>query len=188
MKLKRPKQPKSPEKPLPSVVPGQIQNIITNFIRDAAESTQEPATGQDQVIFQWKNGTRSILDSIKENMEQTETTIVIETPQVEKEILDTLSETAYKKKGARFMYITSWDLATYGAIVRKMKVFGNIQFRQLGSPAECWACTRDAQEVIFAPNAESEEEIIGIASTDEKYVNFYAQSIGPLLLAGSRPI
>ncbi len=50
--------------------------------------------------------------------------ITIITPTVEPKVLEALSQVAYEKKSARFLYTTNWDLGKYGSIVEKMKVFG----------------------------------------------------------------
>src|SRR5271157_33524 len=131
-------------------------------------------------------GTQSIIECIRSAMHRTKSTIVIVTPTVMPEVLEMLSEIAYQKKAARFMYTTSWDLATYNDILNKMKSFGNIQFRQLKGRGEYWACTRDAEEVILAPAAEKEEDIVGIVSTESGYSTLYSQFIGPVFLANSR--
>ena len=77
---------------------------------------------------------------------------------------------------------------TYNDIITKMKSFGNIQFRQLKSAGKYWAITRDAEEVILAPAADKEEDVIGLVSTEEGYRDLYSKFIGPVFLAESRPI
>ncbi len=69
-----------------------------------------------------------------------------------------------------------------------MKLLGNIQFRQLGTPGEYYAVTRDAEEVIIAPATKDEAQLISMVSTQESYAKLYAQFIGPIFTANSRPI
>jgi len=175
----------------------QFMNTLDET-RDVSEKSEEKLTQilnaslayiEQAPISTWHViGTQAIIRMIQTAISHVKSTVVIVSPTVVPEILEKLSEVAYQKKAARFMYTTSWDLQTYTDIINKMKSFGNIQFRQLKGRGEYWAVTRDAEEVILAPAAEKDEAIIGIVSTETGYSTLYSQFIGPVFLANSRPI
>jgi len=114
--------------------------------------------------------------------------ITIITPTVEPKVLEALSQVAYEKKSARFLYTTNWDLGKYGPIVEKMKVFGNIQFRNLKSANDFWALNRDGEEIVLCPKANDEKDLIAIVSIQEGYAQIFGSFIYPIFQANSRPI
>ena len=110
------------------------------------------------------------------------------TPVVVPEILQVVSEYAFQKKAVRFMLTSHWDLQQYGGILTKMKQLGNVQFRQLQKPADFYALTRDAEEVILCPHSDKDSEMIAVVSNQAAYSVLYSQFIGPIFQASSRPI
>ena len=104
------------------------------------------------------------------------------------EILQVISEIAFKKKAARFMITSHWDMNLYGNILVKMKQLGNIQFRQLSQAGDYYAVTRDAEEIIIAPYTNVDSQIVSTISNQMAYAKLYSQFIGPIFQANSRPI
>ncbi len=149
----------------------------SNQIPDIAHITTWPVVGRDALI-----------GVIKDAVYRVKSSIIVVTPVVEPEILQTISEYAYQKKAVRFMLTSHFDLNVYGDIINKMKVLGNIQFRQLTTSGEFYAVTRDAEEVILAPYTEKEADLVAIVSNQEGYSKLYSQFIGPIFLANSRPL
>ncbi|MFX0071194.1 MAG: hypothetical protein ACFFAO_08900 [Candidatus Hermodarchaeota archaeon] len=133
-------------------------------------------------------GLNSLVAAVKDAVYRTKSSIIIVTPIVIPEILQIVSEFAYQRKAARFMITSHWDMQAYGDIVKKMMALGNIQFRNLASPGEYIAVTRDAEEVILAPYTKNEAEMISIVSNHAAYARLYSQFIGPIFQANSRPI
>jgi hypothetical protein len=121
-------------------------------------------------------------------MGKTKSTITIITPTVEPKILEALSQMAYVKKSVRFLYTTSWDMSVYAAIVEKMKVLGNIQFRNLKTTNDFYAVSRDAEEIILCPQSKKKEDMIAIISEQEGYAALFMAFIYPIFQANSRPI
>jgi hypothetical protein len=109
-------------------------------------------------------------------------------PVVIPEILQVISEFAYQKKAARFMLTSHWDMQQYGNIIKKMMQLGNIQFRNLTTPGDYFAVTRDAEEVIICPFTKDEKEMISVVSNQELYSKLFSNFIGPVFQANSRPI
>lgn len=133
-------------------------------------------------------GTNALLEAIIASMNRVKSTITIITPTVEPKILEALSQVAYAKKSARFLYSTNWDLGKYGPIVEKMKVFGNIQFRNLKGANDFWALNRDGEEIVLCPKANDEKDLIAIVSVQEGYAQIFGSFIYPIFQANSRPI
>ncbi|WP_457558442.1 hypothetical protein [Candidatus Harpocratesius sp.] len=133
-------------------------------------------------------GTQALIESIIASMKRTKSTITIITPTVEPKVLEALSQVAYEKKSARFLYTTNWDLGKYGPIVEKMKVFGNIQFRNLKGANDFYALARDGEEIVLCPKAKDEKDLIAIVSILEGYAQIFGSFIYPIFQANSRPI
>ncbi|MFX1376902.1 MAG: hypothetical protein ACFFA0_13940 [Promethearchaeota archaeon] len=133
-------------------------------------------------------GRDAMISTMKDAIYRVKSSIIIVTPIVVPEILQVVSEYAFQKKAARFMLTSHWDLQQYGGIINKMKQLGNIQFRQLQTPADFYALTRDAEEVILCPHSDKETEMIAVVSNQQAYSVLYSQFIGPIFQANSRPI
>ncbi len=133
-------------------------------------------------------GRDAMIAAIKDAVYRTKSSIIIVTPVVIPEILQVVSEFAFQRKAARFMLTSQWDLSKYAGIIAKMKQLGNIQFRQLSTAGEFFACTRDAEETIIGPYTAKEGDMISIVSNQSQYAKLYAQFIGPIFQANSRPI
>ena len=69
-----------------------------------------------------------------------------------------------------------------------MKQLGNIQFRNLKAGGEFYAVSRDAEEVVLGPNSKDQRDMIALVSSQEGYNLLFAQFIGPVFQANSRPI
>ena len=133
-------------------------------------------------------GRDAMVAAMKDAIYRVKSSIIIVTPVVVPEVLQVVSEYAFQKKAARFMLTSHWDLQKYGGIINKMKQLGNIQFRQLQTPADFYALTRDAEEVILCPHSDKESEMIAVVSNQAAYSILYSQFIGPIFQASSRPI
>jgi hypothetical protein len=129
-----------------------------------------------------------MISVIKGAIYRVKSSVIIVTPYVVPEILQVVSEFAFKKKAVRFMLTSHFPLDQYAGIINKMKQLGNVQFRQLQSKGEFFAVTRDAEEVILAPATEKEADMIAVVSNQSGYAKLYSQFIGPIFQANSRPI
>ncbi|MHA2122411.1 MAG: hypothetical protein ACW990_14505, partial [Promethearchaeota archaeon] len=133
-------------------------------------------------------GRSAMIAAMKDAIYRVKSSIIIVMPQVVPEILQIVSEYAFQKKAVRFMLTSHFDLSAYSGIINKMKQLGNIQFRQLQTPADFYALTRDAEEVILCPHSDKETEMIAVVSNQTAYSVLYSQFIGPIFQANSRPI
>ena len=141
-----------------------------------------------QVSTWYTVGRDALINVIKDAIYRVKSSIIIVTPMVVPEILQLVSQHAYQKKAARFMLTTQWNLQQYGDIIQKMKALGNIQFRNLNTEGEYYACTRDAEEVILCPASDNEAEMIAMVSNQDGYAKLYSSVIGPMFLSNSRPL
>jgi len=133
-------------------------------------------------------GKAALITYLKDVVWRTKSSIIIVTPTVVPEILELIAEVAYERKAQKFFMTTHWDLATYGEIIKKMAVLGNIQFRQLKTSGEYWAVTRDAEEIMLAPDAPKDNDMICVISEQDGYAKLYSQFIGPMFQANSQPL
>lgn len=133
-------------------------------------------------------GKAGLITYLKDVIWRTKSSIIIVTPVVVPEILELIASVAYERKAQKFFMTTHWDLATYGEIIRKMSVLGNIQFRQLKTAGEYWAVTRDAEEIMLAPETSKDADMVCIISDQEGYAKLYSQFIGPMFQANSTPL
>lgn len=163
---------------------GENNEDKLNDIHNASSSIPEISE-----ITTWQVvGREAMISVMKDAIYRVKSSIIIVTPVVVPEILQVVSEYAFQKKAARFMLTSHWDLQKYGGIINKMKQLGNIQFRQLQTPADFYALTRDAEEVILCPHSTKESEMIAVVSNQTAYSVLYSQFIGPIFQANSRPI
>jgi hypothetical protein len=66
------------------------------------------------------------IQKIKDAIPNHNEVILIKTPGIIPEILETLSESAYMNKKILFFYITHFD-STYNAVVQKIRMLGNLE-------------------------------------------------------------
>jgi len=133
-------------------------------------------------------GKAGLITYLKDVIWRTKASIIIVTPVVVPEILELLAQVAYERKAQKFFFTSHWNLAQYGDIIRKMNVLGNIQFRQLKTEGEYWAVTRDAEEIMLAPETPKDEDLVCLVSDHPGYAKLYSQFIGPMFQANSQPL
>ncbi len=133
-------------------------------------------------------GKAGLITYLKDVIWRTKSSIIIVTPTVVPEILELIAQVAYERKAQKFFLTTHWDLASYGDIIKKMSVLGNVQFRQLKTAGEYWAVTRDAEEIMLAPETTKDNDLVCVISDQEGYARLYSQFIGPMFQANSQPL
>ncbi len=105
-----------------------------------------------------------LIQTIKNMIDQTNYSLILYTPVANQEILTLTAETAFQRKKVRFLLVCNWDLQVYGKIIKKMRMLGNIQFRNIEGLFNYYLCSRDASEWLFGKN---EDELISIHSEDK---------------------
>ncbi|MFX0030627.1 MAG: hypothetical protein ACFFAA_15530 [Promethearchaeota archaeon] len=181
-----------------------IADFTLQFMNSIDDATELGETNEDQLkdihnasssipeisrVTTWQViGREAMIAAMKDAVYRVKSSIIIVMPVVVPEILQVVSEYAFQKKAVRFMLTSHFDLQQYGGILTKMKQLGNIQFRQLQTPSDFYALTRDAEEVILCPHSDKETEMIAVVSNQTAYSVLYSQFIGPIFQANSRPI
>ncbi len=102
-----------------------------------------------------------ILESIKSLIIKPNSTLYIVIPYIIPEILQWLSEMAYRKKRVRFVIVSSIDLKVYGEIIKKMEMLG-IKFRLLEEPLNFVYCACNMKDFL-----------LGILDDDLSEINAY---------------
>lgn len=133
-------------------------------------------------------GKSALITYLKDVVWRTKSSIIIVTPEAVPEILELIANVAYERKAQKFFLTTHWDLATYGEIIKRMSDLGNVQFRQLKTASDYWAVTRDAEEIMIAPNAPKDSDLVCVVSEQDQYSKLYSQIIGPMFQAQSQPL
>ncbi|MBN2153859.1 MAG: hypothetical protein JW839_20545 [Candidatus Lokiarchaeota archaeon] len=64
----------------------------------------------------------------------------------------------------------------------------NVVYRQLKTAGEYWAVTRDAEEIMVAPETPKDNDLVCVISDQEGYAKLYSQFIGPMSRANSQPL
>jgi len=118
---------------------------------------------------------------------KTDSKISLILPIVPPEILSNCSEYAFQKRNVKFVLISHWVMKMYGNILSKMILLGNIQIRQLASPAFSFGIFKDENELILAPMNEDLNELMCIRSTDTEFIKFLGSICIPIFNAISRP-
>jgi len=158
--------------------------VLLKDIHAASSSVQDVG-----IIKTWHTvGRHALVSVMKDAIYRTKSSVIIIMPVVLPEILQVISEFAFQKKAARFMITAQFDMQTYGDIIKKMLALGNIQFRTLTAQGEYYAVTRDAEEVVLCPSTTKDLEMVSIVSNQDQYARLYAQIIGPVFQANSRPV
>ncbi|MFW9921067.1 MAG: hypothetical protein ACFFED_15810, partial [Candidatus Thorarchaeota archaeon] len=62
---------------------------------------------------------------------------------------------------------------------------GNIRVRSR-TEKDVFACVRDSEEVLMAPAATSDVDVIGVVSEDDGFVKFVMSIIGPIFQAKTK--
>jgi sugar-specific transcriptional regulator TrmB len=72
-------------------------------------------------------------------------------------------------------------------LLAEMTRQANITLR-VGPNLSCFGCSRDNEEMLFAPVAEKDNELVGVVSSMENYIQFFDRIILPAMLGSSHDI
>jgi sugar-specific transcriptional regulator TrmB len=144
-------------------------------------------TPQYSIEKTWQAVTRTaIMAVIQEMVKRTRSHIVIVLPSIREAPLEDIKNV---KKATRVTLVLS-DLAAdlkETEILAEMTRQANITIR-VGPNLTCFGCSRDNEEMVFAPVAEKDDELVGVVSSMENYVQFFEKLILPALLGSSHDI
>jgi hypothetical protein len=135
----------------------------------------------------WQAVTRTaIMAVIQEMVKRTRSHIVIVLPSIREAPLEDIKNV---KKTTRVTLLLS-DLTAdqrETEMLAEMTRQANITVR-VGPNLSCFGCSRDNEEMVFAPVAEKDDELVGVVSSMENYVQFFEKLILPALLGSSHDI
>ncbi|MHA1480711.1 MAG: hypothetical protein ACTSQZ_04755 [Candidatus Thorarchaeota archaeon] len=106
------------------------------------------------------------------------TVIVPKSEDIPVEILKELKRTAG-------VDIVVTEDAALGHTVRSLISLGNIRVR-VRQESDVYACVRDSEEVLIAPAAIKDHDVIGFVSEDEGFIKFIMGVVGPILMAKAK--
>jgi hypothetical protein len=61
---------------------------------------------------------------------------------------------------------------------------GNVSLRASADLA-CFGCSKDSEEILFAPMAQKDSELVGLVSIGDPYIGLFEKILAPALLASS---
>jgi sugar-specific transcriptional regulator TrmB len=135
----------------------------------------------------WQAVTRTaIMAIIQEMVKRTRSHVVIVLPNIREAPLQDIKSV---KKATRVTLVLS-DMTgdeKETEMLAEMTRQTNITIR-VGSNLTCFGCSRDNEEMIFAPTAEKDNELVGVVSSMENYLEFFDKVILPAMLGSSHDI
>jgi len=130
----------------------------------------------------------NFLNNVRDMAARTKSALIIVMPSLSPDLLEFLAQAAYEHKARHYRLATYWDLVTYGGLVKKMMVLGNVSFMHFSSPVEYWALARDNEEIMLAIGRIHNEDPVCITITQKDFVKLFCQFIGPMIQASSQTI
>ena|SRR5271157_476304 len=187
-KKKRNEQPRHDESPLLETRDNTTKNTSEDISVDLSDLEHFPTMHGESMKTRLEIGVNDVVRSMGSMISYTKSSAIIVMAVPCREILELLVNMAYMRKQCRFFVLSRWSSADIGSTITKAKVLGNVQFRQFRGKSEYWAATRDAEEMVLAPDNQDRDSIIGVHSIDAGFVTLYNQFIGPMFQANSQPL
>jgi sugar-specific transcriptional regulator TrmB len=152
----------------------KLWDIITNLAISQAERTWRIVT---------KEGVQSHLQDM---LRRARTTITLVYPSLEEVPLDQLVAMPANR---RLHLITTIDRTKDGEVLQKLQAKRNIRIWH-APKTECYAGSRDGEEVLIAPTygEPEDEEVVAVASDHGSYVALFSQSLAPRWISGATEI
>ncbi len=136
----------------------------------------------------FKRGYSTVISHLKEMISKTSSSLLIYTPHVIPEILESISISSYRKKRVRFLMAANTDKDKYQNIFNKMLLLGNVQFRDMPTPINYYWCARDGREFLIGKQAENSDDIFSMIHENELHGNDFYDLIGTYFLNLSSPL
>ena len=101
------------------------------------------------------------------------------------EASDVPTETLKELKTVVGVELVLTESGSLGPNVKSLVGKGNIRVR-LRSEKDVFACVRDSEEVLMAPAASEDSDVIGVVSEDDGFVKFVMSIVGPIFQAKTK--
>jgi hypothetical protein len=185
-----------------ALIKDEAKNSSASF-REGIEKLRKASAGAERVLHAawmelektpqfnvektWQAVTRTaIMAIIQEMVKRTRSHVVIVLPNIREAPLQDIKSV---KKATRVTLVLS-DMTgdeKETEMLAEMTRQTNITIR-VGSNLTCFGCSRDNEEMIFAPTAEKDNELVGVVSSMENYLEFFDKVILPAMLGSSHDI
>nr|MDO8135541.1 hypothetical protein [Candidatus Njordarchaeum guaymaensis] len=185
-----------------ALIKEETKNVLASF-RESIEKLRKASTGAELVLHSawmelektpqfaaektWQVVTRTaIMSHIQEMVKRTRSNIVIVLPTIKEAPLEDIKSV---KKATRVTLVLS-DIAgdqKETDMLAEMSRQANMTIRA-GPNLFCFGCSRDNEEMLFSPVAPTDNELVGVVSTMDNYVQFFDRIILPALLGGSHDL
>ena len=127
------------------------------------------------------------LSHIQKMVSDTQSSLILHTPQIIPEFLEFLSMKAYMLKSCRFLWISNIDYEKDYFLLNKIITLGNIQFRNTKEKCNYYYCTRDTKEFLIGKSEEESSENIFIFYEREDILKDIQIEMGAYFLKNSIP-
>ncbi len=158
-------------------VPGAEVATLLSKVWERVGATDFPGAKQT-----WTIVTRAaVLAHIKDMLQRAKSkvTLIVPNPlEVPTQILTELKTTIGVE-----VVVTEGNLGPVKPLVGR----GNIRLRTR-SERDVYACVRDSEEVLLAPAAPSDTDVVGVATEEEGFIKFIMSIIGPIFQAKTKLI
>ncbi len=130
----------------------------------------------------WNVVTRNAVNAhIMDMLERAKSKVTLIVP----EASDVPTETLMSLKTTTGVELVVTESGLLGKAVKPLIGRGNIRVRSR-SEKDVFACVRDSEEVIMAPAATNDADVIGVVSEDDGFVKFVMSIIGPIFQAKTK--
>jgi hypothetical protein len=180
----------------------EAKNVLTSF-HDNLDKLRKASAGAELVLHSawmelektpqfaaektWQVVSRTaIMLHIQEMVKRSRSSIVILLPTLAEAPLDDIRSV---RKATRVTLVVS-NMAgdqRETEMLAEMSRQANITIRA-GPDLPCFGCSRDNEEMLFAPVSQTDGELVGVVSTMDNYVQFFERIILPALLGLSRDV
>jgi hypothetical protein len=185
-----------------ALIKDETKNALASF-REGIDKLRKASAGAERVLHgawmelektpqfaaekTWPAVTKTaIMTVIQEMVRRTRSHIVVVLPTIKEAPLEDIKNV---KKATRVTLVLS-DMTgdqKETEMLAEMTKQANMTIR-VGPNLSCFGCSRDNEEMLFAPLGEKDDELVGVVSSMDNYVKFFDKIVLPALLGSSHDI
>lgn len=128
----------------------------------------------------------AMMTHIKDMIKRTKSHVMIMLPTLSEAPLEEISKA---KKAVRVALIVGEpkDNGNQAALLTGLSKMGNVSLRA-SSDLAYYGCSMDSEEILFAPIAQKDSDLVGLASIGDGYIELFEKILAPALLGSSYDI
>jgi len=185
-----------------ALIKEETKNALAIY-RDNIDKLRKASTGAEQVLHSawmelektpqfaaektWQAVTRTaIMSHIQEMVKRTRSHIVVVLPTLKEAPLDEIKSARKSTRVTLVLSDMTGDQKEIGMLAEVTRQT-NVTIRA-ARDISCFGCSRDNEEMLFAPLAPTDSELVGVVSTMENYVQFFDRFVLPALLGSSHDL